>query len=62
MADAKRIALLLGLKGKPGEESDDDEESEVSDRSQAAKDLIAAIKDEDAEALIEAFDRLDVDE
>lgn len=62
-ADPKSIALLLGLKRKPedGEESDEGEEG-GSGRLQAAKDVIAAIKDDDAEALLEAFDRLDADD
>lgn len=73
MADrAKNIAILLGLKGAPkpskdeemmeGEDGGEGEGEDTSARLTAAKDFMAAFKDDDAEALLEAFDRMDADE
>lgn len=48
------MASILALLGKPSLE--EDEEMDV--RQMAAKDLLRAIKEDDADALVDAFQRL----
>ena len=48
------MASILALLGKPSLEEDE----ELDVRQMAAKDLLRAIKEDDADALVDAFQRL----
>lgn len=52
------LAIMIAEKARPGYDKDDDSEEEKSDSLEMAKDLIAAIRDDDADGVAAILDTI----